>query len=137
VIFKQSDFKILMVIFTARKLWQESNRSRSRLILAIRSHNRSRSHLLKHRSGVGVEKIKLRTPLAYTAEVCRIRSTGVDSGRSHDIREWQKRKNPNQGRRQPGLKKKFAPPLTKSGQDFTYLQKKFALPPPWRSQNQL
>jgi len=34
---------------------------------------------LKHRSGVGVEKIRLRTPVS---EVCRSRSTGVDSGRS-------------------------------------------------------
>jgi len=33
VIFNQSDFKILMFIYTVRKLWQESNRSRSRLIL--------------------------------------------------------------------------------------------------------
>jgi len=30
VIFKQSGFKILMVIFTVQKLWQESNRIRSR-----------------------------------------------------------------------------------------------------------
>jgi len=58
---------MIMVIYTARKLWQESTGAKVDKFCVIRSHISSRSQFLKHRSRVGVKKFRLRTPLIRLA----------------------------------------------------------------------
>jgi len=69
--------RFALTICILRNLWQNRSYTGAGVdnFSIIRCHTRSRSRALKHRSGVGVEEIRLRTPLIGAFILARLAKT--------------------------------------------------------------